>query len=111
MENAELQFTSLSCWTKSRVLMNYIFSMMENCNNYNIRNQIERASISVLNNIAEGYTRISNKEKIRFFEISASSCSEIACMSFILFDRKICKEEEAVQIQKNLLKSENYFMV
>jgi len=39
-----------------------------------------------MNNIAEGFARFSNKEKIRFLDIASSSCSEVRSMLYVLND-------------------------
>ena len=44
---------------------------------YGLSSQLRRAAVSVLSNIAEGASRYSPKEKIRFFEISRASLVEV----------------------------------
>lgn len=44
---------------------------------YALCNQIRRAAISVTSNIAEGVSRVSNKEKIHFLEIAYASMMEV----------------------------------
>jgi len=52
-------------WRESRVLVNIVYGMMEKCHDYNFKDQIQRASLSVMNNIAEGaeIDYISNNKK------------------------------------------------
>lgn len=52
-----------------------------------ITSQIRRAAVSIPANIAEGYTRSSDKEKIRFFNIALASLSEVAY--FAEFSKKL----------------------
>jgi four helix bundle protein len=44
---------------------------------FETRGQIKRASLSSMNNIAEGFSRRSDKEFVRFLEISQSSAMEV----------------------------------
>lgn len=46
---------------------------------YGICNQIRRAAVSIPSNIAEGTSRISDKEKAHFIEISYGSLMEVLC--------------------------------
>ncbi|MBC7946253.1 MAG: four helix bundle protein [Chitinophagaceae bacterium] len=56
--------------------------------------QIRRASVSVCSNIAEGASRISKKEKRRFYEISRSSLVEIDSEFEIAFKLLHCRKEQ-----------------
>lgn len=91
------RFEDLDCWKKSRELVNLIFDICENQmknKDFSTQDQIKRAALSTMNNIAEGFGRYSNKEFIRFLEYSAASSMEIRSMLYILFDRKYIDENE-----------------
>ena len=90
------RFEDLDCWKKSRELVNVIFDICKNQmlnKNFSTQDQLERAAISNMNNIAEGFGRYSNKEFIRFLEYSASSSMEVRSMLYILLDRKYIDNE------------------
>lgn len=85
------RFEDLDCWKKSRELMNAIYDICEGtklAKDYSTQDQIKRAVISTMNNIAEGFGRYSDKEFTRFLEYSASSSMEVRSMLYILLDRK-----------------------
>ncbi|MFY7734991.1 MAG: four helix bundle protein [Bacteroidia bacterium] len=91
------RFEDLDCWKKSRELVNLIFDICENQmknKDFSTQDQIKRAALSTMNNIAEGFGRYSNKEFIRFLEYSAASSMEIRSMLYILSDRKYIDEIE-----------------
>ena len=91
------RFEDLDCWKKSRELVNVIFDICENQmknKDFSTQDQIKRAAISTMNNIAEGFGRYSNKEFIRFLEFSAASSMEVKSMLYILSDRKYIDEFE-----------------
>jgi len=91
------RFEDLDCWKKSRELVNVIFDICENQmknKDFSTQDQIKRAALSTMNNIAEGFGRYSNKEFIRFLEYSAASSMEIRSMLYILSDRKYIDEIE-----------------
>ena len=60
------RFEDIMAWQKSKLLAVQIYKLFENSKDFAFRDQIHRASVSVMNNIAEGYERKSNKEFIYF---------------------------------------------
>ncbi len=54
---------------------------------FGITNQIRRAANSVSDNLAEGSSRLSNKDRARFFQIAYSSLIEV--LSFLLLSHKL----------------------
>jgi len=91
------RFEDLDCWKKSRELVNVIFDICEKQmknKDFSTQDQIKRAAISTMNNIAEGFDRYSNKEFIRFLEFSAASSMEVRSTLYILSDRKYIDEIE-----------------
>jgi four helix bundle protein len=53
---------------------------------FGLRNQIERAAVSVMSNIAEGFGRKSDRELIQFLTISRGSVSELQSQLYIALD-------------------------
>ena len=53
---------------------------------FGLRDQLRRASVSIMNNIAEGFARFSFKEKVRYFEIAQSSANEVKSMLYLIED-------------------------
>ncbi len=91
------RFEDLSCWQKSRELLNYVFDLCEKeklSKDFGTKDQIRRASVSVMNNIAEGFGRYSNKQFTNFLDYSNASCLEVRSMSYVLLDRKYINEDE-----------------
>ena len=54
---AERNFESLNVWQNARIFVNAIYDLMANNKDWGFRDQIQRAAVSVMNNIAEGYER------------------------------------------------------
>lgn len=76
----EYSFEKLEVWQLSRKLTGKIYTLTSNfpeSERFGMINQIRRAGISIPSNIAEGTSRNSFKEKIRFIEISYSSLMEV----------------------------------
>lgn len=92
-----------------------IQQLFQNSQNYAMRDQILRSSISVPSNIAEGCERGSAKDMIRFLHIAKGSCAEVRTqlylsvkMGFITNDEASALLDEAKKISaqlQNLIKS------
>lgn len=80
------KFEEIVAWEKSRELNVLIYKIFSNCKDFSFKNQIERASVSVMNNIAEGFERQTNKEFKNFLYISKGSCGEVRSMIYLALD-------------------------
>jgi four helix bundle protein len=82
-------FEELRCWKAARELVNAVHVICENgklTRGFTTKDQIKRAALSTMNNIAEGFARFSIKEFIRFLDITQSSAIEVKSMSYLLED-------------------------
>jgi four helix bundle protein len=77
VENKIEKFEDLQIWQESVELATLIYSNFERCKDYGFRDQIQRSSVSIPSNIAEGFDRLSNNEFIRFLKIAKGSCAEL----------------------------------
>ncbi len=77
------RFEDILAWQKAKVLTYEVYEQMREIRDSGFRDQIERASISVMNNIAEGFERKSNKEFKQFLFIAKGSCGEVRSMLYI----------------------------
>jgi len=102
-------FTDLQVWHKSKILAINIYKENKS-RNFSYNDQITRASFSISNNIAEGYGRFSNKEFIRYLNISKGSNDEVQSMILIgkdlqFFDSEIADIliSQSIEINKMIL--------
>jgi four helix bundle protein len=77
------KFEELVVWQKAGRLSLDIYKTLNGCKDFSFRDQARRASISVMNNIAEGFERQNNKEFKRFLIIAKGSCGEVRSMIYI----------------------------
>lgn len=85
------RFEDLDCWKASRVLGNFVYEISSGgalSKDFSTREQLRRTALSAMNNIAEGFGRFSDKEFIRFLEISQASGQEVRSMTYFLLNRK-----------------------
>jgi four helix bundle protein len=90
-------FEDLKVWAETREFIKEIYLLTDNeyiRNDFSFKNQIRRAAISVLNNIAEGHERNNNKEFIKFLIYSKGSAGEIRSMLYIALDLNYITQEE-----------------
>jgi len=91
------RFEDLDCWKAARVLVNYVYDLSETgllSKDFSTKDQIRRAALSTMNNVAEGFGRYSEKEFIRFLEFSHTSRQEVRSMGYVLLDRKYVTNEQ-----------------
>lgn len=73
-------FKELLVWQKSEQLSLGIYKSFASCRDYGFKDQIQRAGISIMNNVAEGYGRRSDKALINFLNIARGSAAEVESM-------------------------------
>ena len=81
------RFEDLPVWNTAIDLAAQIYGFTENIQfrrRRSLRDQIERAAVSVSNNIAEGFERGTNKELLSFLYISRGSAGEVRSMLCLL---------------------------
>ena len=83
------KFEDLIAWQKARVLTKEIYQitrMGEFSKDYGLSGQIQRASVSIMSNIAEGFERGGRGEFHHFLSISKASCAEVRSQLYVALD-------------------------
>lgn len=81
-------FEEIVAWQKARELTLLIYKNFRFCKDFSFKDQIQRASVSIMNNIAEGFERGGNKELRHFFYMAKGSCAEVRSMLDIALSLK-----------------------
>ncbi len=97
------KFEEIIAWQKSKELTLDIYSQFKKCLDHNFKRQIQRAAISVMNNIVEGFERRTNKEFTRFLYIAKGSCAEVRSMLYLALELKYISRQEFEQAYKKLI--------
>lgn len=71
------KFEDLLVWQKGLAQAIDLYKLLADCKDYGLRDQMQRSSVSVPSNIAEGFERHTNKEFIRFLRIAKGSNGEL----------------------------------
>jgi four helix bundle protein len=88
------KFEDIQTWQKANKLALDVYKMFNSSKDFSFRDQIRRAAVSVMNNIAEGYERHGNKEFRHFLYISKGSCAEVRSMLYLALELKYIDQEE-----------------
>ncbi|WP_420580867.1 four helix bundle protein [Reichenbachiella sp.] len=101
------KFEDLECWKEARILVKQVFLEVQDNNkvDWDTKSQVRRATLSIMNNIAEGFGRYSDKEFIRFLEYSSSSAAEVRSMLYVFEDLNFTDLEKLKTIQVQLNKT------
>ena len=92
----------LITWQKAQGLAIEIYATFRGSRDYGFRDQICRAVVSVSNNIAEGFDRISNADFSRFLYFSIASCSEVKSILHLAESFKyITPEQKSILLEKS----------
>jgi len=73
-------FEDIQVWQKARNLSLGLYGALEKCPDRAFKNQLLRASVSIMNNLAEGFERGSDREFIQFLYIAKGSAGEVRSM-------------------------------
>ena len=82
-------FEKLEVWNDARNLVKMIYLHTNNFperERFGLSSQMQRAVVSIVSNIAEGVSRSSVKEKIRFLELAYGSLMELYCQLYVSVD-------------------------
>lgn len=103
------RFEDIVAWQKAKRMTAIIYSLFKNNKDYGFRDQIQRASVSIMNNIAEGFERKSNAEFRQFLYIAKGSCGEVRSMIYLAKDLDYISEsdfnkvlQESIEISKTI---------
>ncbi|RSC94874.1 four helix bundle protein [Tenacibaculum singaporense] len=77
------RFEDIIAWQKAQDFSLEVYKHFKSSKEYSFKDQITRASVSISNNIAEGFDRSSNQEFIRFLYYALGSNSEVRSMLYL----------------------------
>jgi four helix bundle protein len=83
------RFEELIAWQRARELAALIYDATSRSPfavDYGLRNQIQRAAVSTMSNIAEGFERYSRKEFAQYLSIARGSVAEVRSQLYVALD-------------------------
>ena len=98
-------FEDLECWKEARVIVSRVYrvcSVSGLKKDYSLTDQVKRAAISIMANIAEGFSRRGNKEFIQFLFIAKSSAAELQSHLYIALDQNYLDKSQFDELYSEL---------
>jgi len=89
-------FEEIDAWQEARKLTRQIYSMTEEepiSKDRGLKDQIRRASVSIMSNIAEGFERRGNKEFIHYLYTAKGSAGEVRSQLYVIKDQGYLSED------------------
>ena len=90
-------FEEINAWQNARVLVKDVYALTrcgDFCKDYGLKDQIQRAAVSICSNIAEGFERRGNKELINFLWIAKGSAAEVCSQLYNARDLGYITDEQ-----------------
>ena len=90
-------FEDFVAWQKARVLTAEIYKLTDTgrfARDFGLRDQMRRAAVSIMSNIAEGFERGRPSEFHHFLSIAKASCAELRSQLYVALDIGYLSQEE-----------------
>jgi four helix bundle protein len=90
-------FEEIECWKKSRELTRRVYAVSNKSafsKDFGLKDQIRRAAVSIMSNIAEGNDRSGTREFIQFLANAKGSAAEVRCQLYVALDQSYISDRE-----------------
>ncbi len=95
------RFEDIEAWQKARELTREIYRVTNQgafAKDFGLRDQIRRASVSIMSNIAEGFGRGGNREFVQFLSMAKGSVSEVQAQLYVAVDAGYLTKDQFDQL-------------
>lgn len=95
------KFEEIECWKRARELTRQVYKISNRAafaKDFGLKDQIRRAAVSVMSNIAEGYDRNGTAEFIQFLATAKGSAAEVRCQLYVAADQDYIQEAEFLEL-------------
>ena len=94
-------FEDLEIWKDARALTRAIYQLTRDpkfSKDFGLRDQIQRATVSMMSNIAEGFERGGNQEFIQFLYVAKASCGEVRSQLYVALDQSYLAQKDCEEL-------------
>lgn len=105
-----MRFEDLDAWNRARGLVKCVYALTRSpaiARDFGISGQIQRAAVSIMSNVAEGFERSHVQEKLQFYNVARSSTGEVRSLLYVIDDNfpsnggeAASMRDEAVEVGK-----------
>jgi len=98
------KFEDLLAWQEARNLTKLAYRAARHNalqKDFSLRDQLQRAAVSVMSNIAEGFERANKQEKLQFLNIARASCGEVRSLLYVCADAGLLDNQTISQLQSS----------
>ena len=99
-------FEDLNVWRQARQLTQQVYRLTKSAKfikDFGLRDQIQRATVSIMSNIAEGFERTHLPEKIQFYNIARGSTGEVRSLLYVISDNYPGSAPEAERLRSTAI--------
>jgi four helix bundle protein len=103
-----MRFEELESWKEARQLTREIYTLTrkeELARDFGLRDQIQRAGVSIMSNIAEGFERQHIQEKLQFYNVARGSAAEVRSILYVVEDNYPRVNVEAVAMREKAVQT------
>ena len=100
-------FEELIIWQQAKDVARKIYILFQDNRDFGFKDQIQRAAVSIMNNISEGFQRNKfakdNKQFINFLNIEYGSCAEVRNMLYLANEITYLSQEDTKELQEKVI--------
>jgi four helix bundle protein len=101
-----MTFEDLESWQQAREMVHKIYGLTRHeplCRDFGICNQLQRAAVSIMSNVAEGFERLHVLEKLQFYNVARSSTGEVRSLLYVIEDNFPQSASEATVLRDKVV--------
>ncbi len=101
------RFEDIDAWKEARELTKSVYQITstgEFARDFGLRDQIRRAAVSVMSNIAEGFERGGDKEFLQFLSLAKGSCGEVRAQLYVALDQTYINDAQFQELVEKTLR-------
>lgn len=101
-------FEELEAWKAAREVVSSVYSLgkMDGLyGDFGLRNQLQRAAVSIMTNIAEGFERVHTPEKLQFYNVARGSAGELRSLLYVVEDNYPNISERAKTLRATVIRT------
>jgi len=95
------RFEDIQSWQKGRELCRLVYAMSREGafgRDYGLQDQMRRAGVSIISNIAEGFESQNNRGFVRYLYITRASAAELRAQAYVALDQGYITQEQFTQL-------------